>query len=508
MWLASAIFGLCVAPTLISYRPYSYSWDDAEYLQRSITVSQGLWSGNLHAIGSGMVSIRPPAMTLLALPWGPVASWDAAGDCFVSLAGLTALFVALCLYILLRIGVKPLFLAIASLCLLASIGPFGAAPSRPMSEFSTHEAATAFLADGLLAWITLAAVLLIPYEARITTIRAKESVVHGILWGLILSSGAMTKVSCFYFIGLIVPILLAIRFRRNGVQGAFGALVGMVVSSAPAAFYWFRWGRVAWENAKDASFGASAGFFYMPLSQFLRNLVREQPGLAPALLLAAAALAYVAIGAIKKRILLRPSDFLALLITLGFGIVALASLNREIRYALPVIVATPFLIAVLISGAGNATPYRPAALVAVLVFCGLTAAAIPMHHRADRRCLSTCDSVLAAVAKCDARRVLLATASPTLNVILMRLAIAVSPSRPSVDTDTLVFNAISGVPIADDFRSILESDQVIFQDREAVYPPQMNQRAPEYEQYIRQQRRFDPVRVASDVNVYQLNCRQ
>lgn len=80
-------------------------------------------------------------------------------------------------------------------------------------------------------------------------------------------------------------------------------------------------------------------------------------------------------------------------------------------------------------------------------------------------------------ARCDAKRILLATDSPTLNADLMNLAIAVSASGGLVKVDTLAYKAMYGVPIEEDFHAISESDQVIFQDRHALYPPFTNQRA-------------------------------
>jgi len=62
-----------------------------------------IWDGRTH-----------PAMTLLGLPWGPLASWDAAGKCFITLAAVISLLAASCLYLLLRVGVKPFFLVAAS----------------------------------------------------------------------------------------------------------------------------------------------------------------------------------------------------------------------------------------------------------------------------------------------------------------------------------------------------------------------------------------------------------
>ena len=503
-WVAAALFGVCVAPTFISYQPWVFSWDDSDYLQRSIAVSRGFWSGNAHAVVAGMAGLRPPVMTLLGLPWGRLDSWDAAGKCFITLAALTSLLAASCLCLLLRIGVKPVFLIIASVCVVASIGPDPAAAvaSSNGDPFNTHLVAVAFLADGLFAWITLAAILLIPYEARTYSPSIKDAVVRGILWGSILSLGAITKISFFYFIVLIVPVLFVVRLRHGGLGGAFAALTAAAGWLAPAAIYWLRWGRPAWDHAKRASFGRVAGFYDTPLSQFLRNTIRESPGLVPSIVLAAAAIGYLIV---KKRTVLRGADFLALLIMIGFGIIALESSNREIRFVFPAIVALPFLIGVLLSGEGHPVCGRSAVLAAAIVFCGLVAVSVPMRHRPSRQSLVRCDAVLAQTARCNAKDILLATDSPTLNADLMRLAIAVSASGASVDVDTLAYEAMYGEPIEEDFHTISEYDQVVFQDRDALDPPFTNQRASEYERYIRLGG-YVPIRVGDDVSVYSMRC--
>ena len=358
-WLAAvALFAVCAAPTFISYRPYQYAFDDSDYLVRSIALSRAFWSGNLHGIGSAMVSIRPPAMTLLGLPWGPLASWDGAGKCFITLYAMISLLAALCLYLLLRIGVKPYLLVAASLCVVASIGPY-----PPGSH--AHAVAMAFLADSLFAWTILAAVLLIPYEARMDHPSIKTAVLRGLFWGLILSLGAMTKMSFMYFVVSVIPILFLIRLYHSGLRLAMASLGACACSSLPAAVYLFRWGGRAFDNARVSSFGPLAGFYYQPLSQFLGTAVRESPGLLFSFLIMAAALVYLVI---KRRLSLLGLDFLALLLTVGFGIVVLAAPNRQIRYALPPILALPFLTAVLVSGKGQSFSRRSATLAVSLVF--------------------------------------------------------------------------------------------------------------------------------------------
>jgi hypothetical protein len=312
----------------------------------------------------------------------------------------------------------------------------------------------------------------------------------------------MTKLNFLYFILFIVPTLFVIRLRHAGLRRALAALIAFACWSAPSAIYLVRWGGRAFDNAKASSFGPLANLYYHPLWQFLGSTIRESPGLVLSFVLTATALIYLVI---KRRINLLGPDFLALLIMIGFGIVVLASTNRIIRLSFPAIVALPFLTGILMSGKGHSVRGPSAALAAGLVFSGLLAASVPTRHRANRQSLSRCDAVLAQAAGCNAKRILLATDSPTLNQNLMDLAIEVSASGASVKAGTLAYHAMSGVPIEADFRAMSESDQVVFQDRDALSPPYLNQRASEYERYIRQGGHV-PIRVADDVSVYSMRC--
>jgi hypothetical protein len=495
-WLVvAALFALCVAPTFISYQPYLFTWDDSEYLTRSTAVSWAFWSGNVQGLVAAMVSQRPPAMTLLGLPWGMPTTWDVAGNCFFTLAAVTSLLAALCLYLLLRIGVKPLFLVLASVCVFASLGPY-----PPGAD--AHAAATSFLSDSLFAWTTLAAVLLIPYEARMDCPSIKTAVLHGLLWGMILSLGAMTKISFMYFVVSVIPILFLIRLYHSGLRLALASLGACACSSLPAAVYLLRWGGRAFAYAKMWSFGPLTNLYYQPLSQFLGTAVRELPGLLLSFLLMAAALVYLVI---KRRLSLLGPDLLALLVMIVFGIVVLSSPSRDIRFDFPAIVALPFLTGILMSGKGQSVSRRSAALAAGLVFCGLLAAGVPTRHRAKIECLSRSYAVLAMATQCNAKSVLLATDSPTLNAYLLDLGRMYSESEVG-RTGTLASNAMAGAPIELDYRVISEYDQVVFQDRPALSPPFTNQRVLEYERYV-QSLGFSAIRVGNDIKVYSRFCR-
>ena len=92
--LTAAVLVLCIAHAIVSYQSYTFRWDDSDYLWRSTAVSKAFWSGDRHGPTTAMPSIRPPVMTLLGVPWGPLATWNAAGMCFIALTALTAFFAA------------------------------------------------------------------------------------------------------------------------------------------------------------------------------------------------------------------------------------------------------------------------------------------------------------------------------------------------------------------------------------------------------------------------------
>lgn len=494
--LTAAIFALCVAPTFISYGPYQFRWDDSDYMQRAIAANRAFWSGDVHGLGAAMVGWHTPVMTLMNLPWARSASRDAVGQSFVMLAGVTALCAALCLYLLLRVGVKPILLAIASACVGASLGPYQAGEhARYM-----HDLATAFLSDGLLAWLALAAVLLVPYEATIPCPSGKSALARGVLCASIFSLGALTKVSFCYFIVLTLPLVLFISLRRDGVRIVRAWLAGFFCIAVPTGLYFLRYGRSAFATAGSASFGKLGAIYHVSLLRFLDDNILESPGLVLSIALFAAAVVYV----ISKR---RPNPFrpdcIALWIMVGFVLITLAAPARLIRYLFPGIVALPFLVSIVMSDREDSLSASRAGLVSGLVLVVLLTAAVPMRNRPYEWSLAPAEAVLAQANRCGAKNVLLATDSATLNPFLLNLAAELSSSK--IPIDTLAFHAISSVPIQDDFVAMSKSDMVAFQDATRLRLNFTNVRVVEYRQYM-QRSSSDPIRVGDDTTLYSKAC--
>jgi hypothetical protein len=137
----------------------------------------------------------------------------------------------------------------------------------------------------------------------------------------------------------------------------------------------------------------------------------------------------------------------------------------------------------------------------------LLALGVPTGQRADRQSIVRADAILAQATRCSAKHIVLATDSPTLNLPLVNLALELSPAVSQVKVDTLAWQTMSGVPIEQDYQVIDEADAVVFQDKEKLLPPFTNQRAPEYELYIRQKGHL-PVRIMEDLSVYEIHCRR
>jgi len=59
--------------------------------------------------------------------------------------------------------------------------------------------------------------------------------------------------------------------------------------------------------------------------------------------------------------------------------------------------------------------------------------------------------------------------------------------------------------IEDDFRTIRESDLIVFQDKGGLDSPFTNLRVPDYEQYIWQHSGDSQMKVGNDISIYEIS---
>ena len=284
--------------------------------------------------------------------------------------------------------------------------------------------------------------------------------------------------------------------RYSGLRSAWVTLASFCACSLPVIIYYLRYGKLALHNGVAASFGHDAPFYHIPLSRFLGSAVRQSPGLLLGWIFVIACIVY---WIVKRRDIALGANVIPLLIIIGYCTTSLASSNREIRFLFPGIIALPFLIGILVSAKANVVPRGSAIIAAILVFCCLAAAGLPMLHRADRQSIAKSEIVLGQAVEVNAKRVLLATDTSSLNLELMNLAIAISsPPRP-VETDTLAWDAAFGASVDDDYRKIRDSDLIVFLNGG---PPVTNQRVSEDEQYARQYFGDVPIKIVDGIRMY------
>ncbi len=354
------------------------------------------------------------------------------------------------------------------------------------------------MADSLFAWIALASMLLIPYETATGTASTENGVMHGVLWAVIFSAGALTRTNFLYFLGLVVPILFAMRMHRTGKRGALVALISLAVFSVPAIIYWLLGAIHLLKYAWSSSFGLASPYYYSSLPDFLNRNLRASPGLLLPIMSAIAGAVYLIA---KRHEVEWGTNLLPLLLVAGYSAIGLTSGNRAVRFLLPGIIAMPFLVGLLISRHRYAFSRASATIGAMLVFCCIAAASVPMLHRADRQSIQKSEEVVDQAIESNAKHVLLATDSSTLNLELLKIAVELS-ARPSIETSDLSWRAVLGTPIEDDLRTIRESDLTVFQDKGGLDSPFTNLRVPAYEQYIQQHSSDSQMKVVDDINIY------
>jgi hypothetical protein len=130
----------------------------------------------------------------------------------------------------------------------------------------------------------------------------------------------------------------------------------------------------------------------------------------------------------------------------------------------------------------------------------MIAASVPAKSRAGRESLDRCDAILALATRQNARQIVLATDSPTLNPMLMELDRALSgPGFPSIGA--VGWSAASGVPIEQDFQTMSRADMVVFKDQSAQNLGFTNPRVPKYERYV-DGVAAPPIRLSPDLTAY------
>jgi hypothetical protein len=492
--LAAVLTLLVLAPVLVKWdarRPLD--WDEAHFASRALCLGRATWSLDLHGAEDCLRSMKKsPAMMLLAVPWGRPGTTE---------AGLGLLPVTL--------GILEVSLAVSVLLLLARLGiPQGLTAGAALVLTLTaplRELAGRMMADLSFSLIVLLACLLVPLEARPGDGDARADVLRGSLWGTVLGLGLGQKMTFLVFGGVLLPSLVAFRWRARGAGSAWRTAAWAALFASPflaiTAIYWSN----LYGHARLSASGSYAEFYSMGMNalQYLGSIVRSAPVLVAFSVVGAAALC---VGLMRRR----PAacavlpGLAALLLYAAF---VLASPNHDPRFAMPIEVALPFLLVAAWPRPVDGGPAGALQRAPLLLLVGVLLS-IPAAIRYDFSNIADQARMMRGLPP-GHHRLVLATDSPTLNVESLVLALELAPEKKrEVGIDLVVYDEADGHDLRFSQRKIGLADYMILQsDSSRLWPDWTNRHVEAFREIARERGELVPELGSPDFEVFALNAR-
>jgi hypothetical protein len=466
-WFWMILFLAAIAPGILSYAPFALHWDEAYYAHRVICMSREFQSMSLAGMAGCLAgSHKGPAIELVGLPWGRAGATESGiGLALVGLGFLNYLLALTTFGVAIRAGLTPWSLALAGFCI-------GLTPNVRVS-------AGALMTDILVAWCTALTLVLIALEARVPDQRPWPGFVRGGLWGLALMTGSLAKMTFMMFAAATIPILVWLRWRQCGRRALLFTLGGALLFSLPGLLVWALVGPGMVLFGLRFAFGEAAALWSVPgmtaggyILQFFRDL---HFALIPLGVLAVLFL---------RGILVEKVRLLPVAIVLVYLAVASLGQNRDPRYTLTLAIGLPMVLSW--NGFREAPPmalearhFLGGALIALL-------AAVPMVARPILGPVRHAKELLESLSRGKPAVIEIATDGPDHNIEIFQLArqIGGADLRP-ISLDTLVYDAVNKLTVADGYRRISAADYVLFlKPQYAAGPAWSRQWEPQYRAYI------------------------
>jgi hypothetical protein len=456
-WLLLFAFLGLVSPTVINYSPYPLPWDESYYLGRVICTNHAVYDFSLAHLSECLATThKGPIMGLVNLPWGRAGGTERGiGLAFVGLA-LFIWILALATYVTcLRSGIPPgaLLLAAAAICLTPFLRANGGA----------------MMVDMLLGWCVALALMLIPLEYCRPSKGLWPSVFRGLLWSVVIDVGMLSKVTFAFFFCAIGVALLLIRELHSGEMPLRYAFASCIVGSMPAIIMWRFYGINFLRFAVMAAWGETARLWSVPgmtaAGYLKRYFIQQGLGLIPL---------FVLLVLFVRGVLIEKQMRLARLLPIGIILIYLGiaarSQNRDLRFAIPIMIAMPLCLAWTSIRKEPAITMAATPILAAL-FVG-TLFSLPMISRPQVAPISRAGELLQTLDKQSIRRqpiqgqpikIVIATDGPEFNINTFLLAEQLRrDSVRSADLDTLVYDAINKRTPEEGFKRIDTADYVLF----------------------------------------------
>jgi len=440
-------FMALMAPTIINYQPYPIQWDEAYYATRIACMNHAVYGGGVRDIVDCLAGAhKGPIMEVLSLPWGPVGGGEAGiGLAFVSLAVLLWLLAWATYATQIRSGAPAWGLVLAAACICAT--PF------------TRAASGSLMTDMLVGWSTALSLAFIPLEYAEPQKALRASLLRGLLWGIALTVGALSKVTFLAFFLPIGLVLLWLRWRRSGLRPLAWALVGAFIAFLPALVIWSLFGRTFLDFAMNSAFGATGAPYRVPgmtLARFVADYFK-------ALGLALVPLAVLLILFVRSLFSQR-TGWAWRLVPVGIVLMYLGISSRtgmqEWRYLLPVMLSLPLALTWTPGGQVGRNPGSVAFLISMIVGFYL---AVPMVAKPALMPLRHARELMESLTHGAPMEIMFALDGPDYNHEVFQLARHTAYKRfQPVIVDTLAYDEINKRSLAESLDRAARSDYLLF----------------------------------------------
>jgi hypothetical protein len=460
-------------PAIVSYIPYRLTWDDTYFFHRSMALNRAWWDMDLGKALDVMKTVgKSPVMALTSLPWGRAGSSETiVGTSLLTLVVATWTLAVACVYFLLRLRCRRWFVLLAGTTIF--LNPF------------LSMTAGKFFVDGLLCWIVLLLLLLPPFEAEASPKSIWNDIGHGLLWAVPAGLGCLAKVTFGFFLLFTIPYLLFLRYRSCGKRSALVSILAFSIAGSPVAAVWYIFGDQFMHHARLAAWGEMAKYYgiaggpgWGPIKMYWTEIGWSAPLQAVLLILAL-------LTVVRSRFRVPLARVFPLVILLGYFLIAIQSVNQDLRFYMPVMIGMPLCLGLL---APNDTEWMPGSSRSIILWCALGAvilASLPMVQSPDLRKMQMARSLLLESEHRGFRTITVATDSPELNVETLTFidGLLHTNGRPCTIW-TLAYDAATGKPEDTSVQTMKRSDVVVFQNPTPPYPDFTNSRVPSYRKYV------------------------
>ncbi|QTA84461.1 hypothetical protein [Desulfonema magnum] len=455
---------LLILPTVITYTPYQMGWEELYFSHRALSLNQAFWTADFKGMEEALsIMAKSPVMAFLSLPWGPIGGTaGGVGLVVFTMALLTWIFIFISFHMMKKTGVPDWVILLASLSVF--LNPF-------LKGYAGR-----LLIDQLVSWIILSFLLLISLELEAGDKSSAGSFSRGCLWGAIVSAGLFCKVTFIYFMGLAIPIIIFLKWRKDGIRYLGITLFGAFLLCLPSFLIWMKFGKLYLGHAWASSWGPRAIFYAANDTSYFAFWERFFHAVNWSVFPCAIILVLIFRMILKRQ--MQWTQFLPAVVIFSYLFLCSTSQNSDLRFLMPVMIALPFTMAAALSKSEESRYIPRIKNVLILM---IIVASVPMTQVPKLDKVHELTRLFSVLKHHGVKNILMATDSTFLNTESLLLSKEfLGKNGDTLKIATLVYDDMHARELEYSFERIDKADAVLFEKPLPKEPSFTNKKVKEY----------------------------